>query len=226
MNSNYQIIKDKESFLKFIDWLPECAENEQYYLALLARRKYEQGTPHITSDKAQLVRKTASKEFLYQKVKQMECEVGSYQLKGVTIPQEAIALYISINPRDLWKANLKTVKRLISNIENNCKTANPQADAMSEIQKSAGNRKYILFDIDSKDEDILNNALDICQRRCDVIETRGGYHVLVKKDEVESLDKHWYQKLAAISDVSGDEMSPVVGCTQGNFIPRLIQFTA
>jgi hypothetical protein len=35
---NYKIIHNEEKLQQFIDWLPELLPNEQYYVALLARK--------------------------------------------------------------------------------------------------------------------------------------------------------------------------------------------
>lgn len=35
---NYKIIYNEEKLQKFIDWLPDLLPNEQYYVALLARK--------------------------------------------------------------------------------------------------------------------------------------------------------------------------------------------
>jgi len=224
MSDTYKIITDEKALREFIEWLPDCEENEQFYYCLFMRKKYCPDVPWIKSDKGQLRRNTSTKEKLWDKIAQLECKVGAFKFDENPVPQESLALYISVNPRNLWQATVRSIGQLAKVLECNGKNSNPHQEVMSEIQRTSGNRKYITFDIDQKDDKILQNCIDYCDGLCDVLETRGGYHLHVHKDKVDLITdkKNWYKNIAACSDQSGDIMSPVGGTYHGGFTPRFI----
>jgi len=197
---NYKIIINKKIFLDFIKWLPELQDNECYYLCLFARSKYcknEDGSnlfPHIKTDKSQLKRFTVSKkEYIYDKIKQLESKLGSYKTKdGLDIPQEALALYITINPRNQQRALFNLMKRLIDIQECKGINYNIHAEALSAIQKAKSRTCYIDFDYDIKDPDhVFYNLKQWVQDRIGYssevyfLQTRGGYHILINPEKVE-----------------------------------------
>lgn len=220
----YEIIKDAQLLRDFIEWLPDLQEGEKFYCCLFARKKY---LPSMrSSDKSQLRRFLSDKKRLFNKIEQLEVKMGAYQIKGEPAPSESLVLYINPNPRSLEKASFDSIIQLTELLKRKNKNFNPYQEVMSTIQKSVGNKVYLDFDIDEKDFD-LNRLDGVLNRSClRIVQTRGGYHVLVKLEEIEPhFKKTFYQNMMALGvDQSGDQLLPVPGCTQGGFMPRFVDF--
>lgn len=223
MSETYKIITDEKALREYIEWLPDCKENEQYYCCLFMRKKYCKEVSWIRSDKGQLRRFTSTKERLFDKIAQLECKLGAFKFDGHDVPQESLALYLSPNPRDLWKATVRSIGQLAKVLECNGKNSNPHQEVMSEIQRCPGERKFVMFDIDEKNDDVLKEVIATVDGYCDVVETRGGYHIFVHKALIPNItDKMWYKKIASHSDVTGDAMSCPCGTYQGGHSVRFI----
>lgn len=229
MSKNYKIILDEDELRRFIDWLPDCEENEQFYLALFTRKKYLiNGADHpwIKADKNHLTRFTSTKERLFDKIWKLESPLGSYTVKGkenttFTVPQETLALYISPNPRDLWKATIQGAIDLMKVVQCQGKNSNPHQEILSTIHRTCSRKEVVTFDVDEKNPAILEQFKEICGTAVDIVETRGGYHCLVHPKEMPK-NTRWHQELSKLSDITGDALLPVPGCTQGNFSPKFI----
>ena len=149
--------------------------------------------------------------------------------RWVPAPQESLVVYIHPNPRSQKQAARILIKKMADLIADNNSGFNVQAEALSAIQKSRGQKPYVDFDFDLKDKNeiplIIHDVLSsINEDAVTFLETRGGLHVLVNtkmiKDEYK---KTWHSNISALgSDVQGDCMLPIPGCCQGGFIPRIL----
>ena len=218
---NYQIIKNEVYLQNFIDLLPELKTNEVYYISLFARRKYSKLVPSNNDSHLRSIT-VKKKEQLFSRIRQMECPIGSYTIKGKPIPQEGLALYMFINPRNTKKAAYHLMHRLTTLLGNSSEDFNVYREALRSVQRSKSKTRYVVFDIDAEKESIDFNKLSLIIPNYFVIQTKNGYHILVPTN-LASKKIAWFKQLQAefTVDALGDIMSPVPGCTQGNFIPTI-----
>lgn len=228
---NYKIIRDEKLFREFIDWLPDMEEGERYYVCLFARTKYCKDIVHVKSDKQQLKRFLTKKQDLFEKVWQLEVPFGAYTQKGVAMPQVALALYITPNPRNMWKATHNGLVKMATCIRDDNKLTNPVQEMMSEVHKAKAKTHWIDFDIDAPWDKMAGIIAKISGYvNVDAIKwlkSRGGLHCLIDPSKVEEQYKRTFWKnIAGIPEVdqTGDNMIPVIGCTQGDFTPHFIEY--
>lgn len=228
---NYRIVNDLPALEAFIKWLPELEASETYYICLLARNKYCKEISHIKSDVQQLRRFTTTKERMIDKIKQAECELGSYKQGEVPIPQEALALYIHPNPRSQVIAAKRTCTKLLELLLEPYANYNVHQIALSNIQQARGRKIYTDFDFDKLSyDDFIEGMFPsfINPEALTVVKTHGGFHALVNSDLVDpEFSRLWYKRMEFLAAddhaaVQGDLLIPVPGCTQGNFTPKFL----
>lgn len=223
---NYKIILDEQRLIEFIHWLPTLSQGETYYVSLFSRKKYASNTEGY-SDKTQLKRFTSNKEQLLSKIRQLECKFGSYTNKMGAISQESLALYINPNPRSLEVATKKAAIQLVELITKPYSGYNPHQEVLSCIQKSPSRKVFFDMDFDGVElEPTLEQVYQFINKKAvNILKTRGGFHLLIETDKIETqFKKSWYNNITKLSgvDIKGDNLIPVVGCTQGGFTPYLI----
>ncbi|MDF1696248.1 MAG: hypothetical protein P1U56_10465 [Saprospiraceae bacterium] len=220
---NYKIIHHPDQLKAFIDWLPDLEENEKFYCCLFSRKKYCEDKIK-SSDKSQLKRFLSDKERLYDKIKQLEVEVGTYKLKSADAPQESLAVYINPNPRSMKKAMFDGIIKFTELLKNGSNRLNPHSEIMSVIQRSVSRKIYLDFDIDDTDFDLNLLKEVVNPEAIQIVQTRGGYHVLIQLDSIHAdYKKSFYKQMMALDvDQSGDQLLPIPGCVQGGFVPQFI----
>lgn len=236
---NHNIIRDEAKLKEFINWLPELNNDEVFFVCLQARHKYMDSIK--CADKTQLKRFVSTKVRLLDKIRQLECPIGSYLTNdGKPITDEALALYITINPRNMRKATFASIRALTNILENPVRELNPHAVVLSEIHKAKSRSCYVHFDVDLptgtiKDENANKGTMSAQEafKKCSeivgkeavsVVVTRGGYHVMVAPNKVVSETKNWYPIISKMlnSDQQGELMLPVPATNQGGFMPYFI----
>ncbi len=233
----YKIINNEKLLREFINFLPELDVNETYYVALFARSKY---CDKVKLNKTQVKRFISKKEHLYDNIKELEVELDTYKANGIPIPQEALALYITPNPRCLKKTTKLLLKEFINDITNDNinHKFRPQNKVLSTIQKSNSKNRFLTFDFDipkniNFDDAIENLLLTIATilnfDSYRVVRTRGGVQLIVILEKVKNKYKNtFYNKIISINyldkeHIPSNSLMPIIGCYQGGFTPYFIK---
>lgn len=226
---NYKIIHDEQKLREFINWLPNIAEHETYYVTLIARKKYAKDDPtmkHGKKEDASIRRFTTKKERLLERIQALECPLDSYKQYGNPIPQEAIALYINLNPRDMIKATQESVTKLTSLAFADYNGYDPYQVVMSALSKAKSKTRYVDFDFDVPSKDgifLVKEKMDLLigSEAYKILVTRGGYHILVDPTKVTRNKNTWHQTISKMEhcDLVGDKIIPIPGTIQGGFTP-------
>lgn len=234
---NYKIIYNEDRLKEFIEWLPDLLLHEQYYVQLLARKKYNSETG-LKADKAQLKRFTTTKERLFHKISQLELPLGLYEAGGIEVSQDNLAVYITPNPRDLHQSSLIMMREISEKLIRNDQAINPHALALNTIQTTTSRKIFFDLDIDFRIDD-HQKAAD--QFKSDIencinpdclkfIKTNGGLHCLIHLQNIhKDYQKSWHQKISQLTcseyevTMNGDNVLPVPGCIQGiDFSPYFL----
>lgn len=223
---NYKIINDEAKLDAFIASLPEHTDTEVYYLCLFGRHKYAAEFPGA-KDSGQLARIASRKADLKEKIRRLESPVGSYSRDGFAAPQEALAVYIGLNPRSLVKANRSLLVTLATRLSQGDVEFNPITAATTEVRRAVSRKFFVDFDYDDVDPaEYIPKIKDILPAEAyRILKTRGGFHLIVELEKAKTVRNNWHKALIALPkcDVRGaNHLTPVPGCTQGGFTPYFI----
>lgn len=223
---NYSIVQNEYELRNFIgNVLPELLPEEVFYVSLLARNKYLHDKSILAKPEVSLKRFTSKKDYLFQKIYQLETEIDNYTFEGKPIPQQALALYITPNPRNLVKATESSCHEFVRRIARPYDGYNPHSLVLGEIQKASGQKVYMDFDFDLDIDTLKPQIKQILTKECfTFVKTRGGFHLLVNIEKASKCDKMWYNRIKNLgADVVGtDTLVPVPGCIQGDFSPYIV----
>ena len=230
---NYKIIQNEIALREFIDWLPEISNQERLYCSLLARNKYLEDKKAMGTDKIGLKSFLSSKKDLFNKIWQLEVPFGAYVCNKTMqpVPQEALVVYVTYNPRDIVEATFDTIDLLNKKVRRAFDGYNPKSITLTAFQTSIPkSANFFDFDFDFCSLEEKREELESCVNKdaLSYIITRGGFHALVNLKKMESkYEKSYVSKIAKIKgcDVKNNTkgMIPVPGTVQSNFCPKLIK---
>lgn len=126
------------------------------------------------------------------------------------------------------KAQPELMKRLMDNLAQRRDDVNVMQDTLTAVHRSVSRKIFVDFDVDTDDFDLGPVAKRIAEvinpEAVSIVGTRGGYHVLVKLEDIQpQYKKTWYNNMRAALhgvDIVGDTLLPVPGTYQGMHIPR------
>ena len=225
---NYQVVVDEAEFQKFVGWLPPLEKEECHYVALLARDKYirDLGIGTFNSDRHQCSRFVTNTERLLLKLKQCETEVGNYSVKDIEVPQQALAAYMTINPRSQTKAAKWLLKRLADVVADGEQNVNVYQESLTAIHKSVGRKLFVDVDFDNValEQTVVEMSRYVNADAVKILETRGGFHAIIRLDKIhDKYVKSWYKNITIMggADIAGDTLIPIPGTYQGGWVPKL-----
>ena len=217
------VIKDIDAYKHFLFSLPELEGDEVYMLILAARNKY------LTPEQKQEFKLGNScvlnRQIIKDKIKE-NSKVLHYifddnlytDVHGRALPENCYALYITVNPRSVFKATQsfntlydKYIQEYISTYDKATvfkKFSGMYQSFNSEIQNKRGTVSVSDIDFDVVDKvkglhyvtDFLSflaksrNSLD--DNKVTIVETRGGYHLVIHLTTLTNdVKRGYYNKL-------------------------------
>lgn len=209
----------------YIDkYLTSNKSDERYYYTLRARRKYisdDLRNTHRFKDSTDLKQSCSHKKDILKNIQKYEVKRGLYTDNGIELPENALCVSLYHNPRNINQAKKQIIKTLIDDNSN----VSPVSIALSNIQKSKGQRIYSIFDFDIEKTDYnLHKIIDLVNTnigndcKFHIVETRGGFHLLIRIDSIQKpINKKWFNTIQSIEGVDKNVSSDCATCLVGTY---------
>jgi hypothetical protein len=245
----YTFIYDENELHKFFNIvLPPLTDNEVYFVSLSARKKYlEEGNTILDGSSEMFERKLIEKKdwnLFLRTIRRYECSDGAYiSLEGKPYPNDAMIVYMNFNPCDVIKAYEEFIMDSTKNMMALAlgRGSSPdyfkriQHNLMTAMHHSRGTKHYVDIDIDFfegtknvKSLQIILNVLREKNVQFFVIETHGGYHVLIKVNTIHfnymEIMKEIQEDSTKIKDIMNNSqgMVPLPGTLQAGFEVKVL----
>jgi hypothetical protein len=224
----YQIILDEQILDSFIEFLPGLGKDEVYYLSLMARCDSSQ-LPSVKDGQIYGSKRLVKKGDIKRCLLEFEVPVGTYQRKGVPIPQECLSPYITINPRSLKKAAKNVAISLTEKLLNG-ENVDPVDFATTLVHQNIGTKHFVDFDFDleskPKYQKDIENTFKSLFSKFITLETKGGVHMIVPCKFIKCNNYNYivggttgHSAMHGLDRHGAQGMIPIPGCTQRGFMP-------
>jgi len=235
------LLKNENELERFLrDVIFPLNKNEAYCIMLGARKKY------LKSEEKELYNMNGTdmlRRFILKgpnkpsvdTIRQIiyEWSHGNFTDKnGKKIPEHAFTIFLTVNPRSQEKASLDTIRQLTEALYRGA-TINLESLVKTNLHKNASEKYFMDFDVDIDDgedrEKILHSVLnELGDTKSHVIMTRGGYHILIDKRQIDPKIKNtFYKAITGLQfkgevEVKNDSMVPLAGCSCGGTIVKML----
>ena len=235
----YDLLPSPDDLRAFVGAVvPDLTDDEALLLFLNARAKYlsDDERRALAMPSTLILRREviARKEQITERVAHFCIREGHYTDRdGRPIPEHALAVYLTPNPRSQRKAALATLKALADGLFED-RPLRVVRTAVSSLHTSVSRKTYLDLDLDLGDGDDLDGLLARVREAlgntvAPVVHTRGGAHVLVETKTLDpAVKKTFYREIQEISgamageiEIRSDTMVPVPGTRQGGAVVRL-----
>jgi hypothetical protein len=209
----YKLINDVDEVKKFFDEvMPPLNNSEVYFISLSARNKYltEEERRELALGRTEMFERRVIRERSFERflrtLRKFETNEGSYLTKnGSNIPNKSIIVYFNINPTDVLKTHKEfnqTMNEYMYELAHCAAEGRKTDDIMKRIckqdtllmncfQKNKGTKHYIDIDFDVPKDYYNSVVAPFIERirskegKVVIIDTRGGYHILLKKNSIK-----------------------------------------
>lgn len=197
-----ELIHDVEQLRRFHSLLAPLQDDEAYFLSMSVRKKY------LTADErlfyelrnaemfARKLVKDSSFETFLRTVRSLEVSEGGYTTKNnLPMPEKAMVVYAQINPvsgthalREFQTKATDLMFDLPTNPAAKKQLARLDTLLMNCYQRSHGQKTLLDIDVDTDNfyyVERLMNELKLRDVEFEVIATRSGFHVLMRRETVK-----------------------------------------
>lgn len=254
----YKLIYDENELKKYFDIIMQpLLKTEVFFISLSARNKYltKEEREFYQLGRTEMFVKNIIRDYNYEKfirtIRRFETNEGSYLTKnGKDIPSKCIIIYMNINPSSTIKAFKEFNKTMneymfelaqcsingqeIDNISNKINKMNNLL--MTCYQKNVGSKYWIDVDFDIPKEafyliEIFTNELKINNVNYYIINTKNGYHVLLKKD---TINYNFNETIKLVNEIASKKLNdfeiilnknamiPLPGTYQGDYEVKFV----